>query len=416
MIDTTSQGFTRMLFKTLAIASLFALGTAGAASAACPTPNTTPLKSLSAGFAAWKDVTAAMTACGDFAAELDQEFATKLPEALAAKPALYQIAGVSADSIVPVLNAGTIRPLDDLVAKYGAGLSPNQLIKLNGKIYVIAMMVNAQTLVYRADILDKLGIAVPATYDELLAAAEKIKQAHAVEYPIGATMRTGWNLGEDFVNLYLGYGGAFFGAGNKATLNNPAGVNALEMMKKLTAYMDPEYLTADSTKVQQQFQQGKIALSNLWASRVGAMDDKAESKVVGLVKTAAAPRAIPGGKPATTLWWDGAAIATNITEEQAVAAIHLIEAGMSPATVAAHNDDAVWLIKGYQPGPIAAGAIASLQSGAPPYPVSTQMGLLHSAIGNNLADFFTGKLSAEATLAKVEAAYTTSAKEAGVLQ
>jgi ABC-type glycerol-3-phosphate transport system substrate-binding protein len=405
-----------MRLKTLALASAFAFGTAGAASAACPTPNPTPLKSLSAGFAAWKDVTGMMAECGNFSAELDQEFANKLPEALAAKPALYQIAGVSADSIVPVLNAGTIRPLDDLVAKYGAGLSPNQLIKLNGKIYVIAMMVNAQTLVYRADILDKLGIAVPTSYDEMLAAAEKIRQAKAVEYPIGATMRTGWNLGEEFVNMYLGYGGAFFGPGNQATLNNPAGVKALETMKKLTAYMDPEYLTADSTFVQQQFQQGRIAMSNLWASRVGAMDDKAESKVVGLVKTAAAPTAMPGGKPATTLWWDGAAVATNITDEQAAAAFRLITEGMSPAMIAAHNDDAVWLIKGYKPPAIDEGAIASLQSGAPGYPISTQMGLIHSAIGNTIADFFTGKLSAEATLAKAEAAYTTSAKEAGVLQ
>ena len=54
---------------------------------------------------------------------------------------------------------------------------------------------------------------------------------------------------------------------------------------------------------------------------------------------------------------------------------------------------------------------------APPaYPSTTQMGLLHTALGNELPAFLTGERDAAATLAAVEEAYTTSAKEAGVLQ
>ncbi len=41
------------------------------------------------------------------------------------------------------------------------------------------------------------------------------------------------------------------------------------------------------------------------------------------------------------------------------------------------------------------------------------MGLMHSALGSTLADFFTGKLTAEATLKAVEDKYVTAAKEAG---
>ena len=386
-----------------------------AASAACPFRNTVLLKSLSAGFQAWKSVTAAMAECGDVTAELDQEFADKLPQALATKPALYQIAGVANDSIVAVLDAGTIRPLDGLVAKYGQNLSPNQLIKLNGKVYVIGMDVNDQSLLYRADILQQLKIAVPTTYDEVLQAAAKIKEAGIVPYPLGATMKAGWNLAEEFVNMYLGFGGALFGKDNAPAVNSEAGVKTLEMLKKLTAYMDPNYLAADSTYVQQQMQQGKIAMANFWASRVGAMDDAKESSVVGKIDSAKAPAAMPGGKPATTLWWDGAAIATNITDEQADAAFRVIIAGMSPEMVAAHNDDVVWLVKGYKPGRLALGAIASLQAGAPPYPVSARMQLLHTAIGANIGDFFTGKLGAQQALAATEAAYRTAAKEAGLL-
>ena len=390
-----------MFRRLLVLAGLAALALAHTASAGCTAPNTVPLKSLSAGFQAWKDVTQAMAACGNFTAELDQEFAAKQPAALTANPALYQIAGVANDSIVAVLDAGTIRPLDDLVAKYGQSLSPNQLIKLNGKIYVIGMMVNDQNLVYRADILEKLGIPVPKTWDDVLAAGKKIRDSGLLQYPLGATMRTGWNLGLEFVNMYLGMGGTLFGPGNAPAVHNATGVAALEKIKALTVYMDPEYLTADSTVLQQQFQQGKVALANFWASRAGAMDDPKESKVVGLIKTSAAPEAIPGGKPATTLWWDGAAIARNTTEQQAEAAFKLIEAGMSPDMAAAHKNDAIWLIKGYQPGRLAEGAIESLQSGAPPYPVSARMGLIHTAIGNTIGAYFTGKMSADQALAAV---------------
>jgi spermidine/putrescine-binding protein len=269
---------------------------------------------------------------------------------------------------------------------------------------------------YRADILDKLGITVPTTYDEVLAAAQKIKDAKAVDYPLGATMKAGWNLGEEFVNMYLGFGGGFFGPDGKASVRNEAGVKALETMKKLTAFMSPEYLTADSTVVQQQFQQGKIAMANLWASRAGALDNDKESQVVGKVKSAAAPLGRAGGKIATTLWWDGAAIAKNVSDKEAEAAFQLVVAGLSKDMVAKNNDDAIWLVEGYQPGRLAEGAIKSLQSGATGYPVTTQMGLLHNALGNNLADYFTGKTSAEEALGKVEAAYATAAREAGLLQ
>lgn len=405
-----------MVLRAIALASAVVLATAASADAACSFKNEVPLKSLSAGFEAWKAVTDAMAECGDFEAELDQEFATKQPAAFAANPALYQIGGVANETLVPLINDGTIRPLDDLVAKYGQHLNKNQLIKVDGATMAIAMMVNAQHLMYRADILDQLKIAPPTTYDEVLAAAEKIKQSGLVQYPLGATMKTGWNLGEEFVNMYLGYGGSFFGEGNQPAINNEAGVKALETMKALTAYMDPEFLTSDSTYVQQQFQQGKIAMANLWASRAGAMDNPQESQVVGKVMMAAAPIAMPGGKPATTLWWDGAVIAKNITDEQADAAFRLVMEGMDQEMVEANNDDAVWLVEGFKPGRLADGAIASLRAGAPAYPASTEMGLMHTALGNNLAGFLTGSDTAEQALARVEAAYLTAAREAGVVK
>lgn len=402
--------------QLLAVALGIAMLGSGQAMAACAFENKTEIKSLSASFEAWKAVTDAMAECGNVSAELDQEFKKKQPEAMKTKPSLYHIGGVANATLVPLLSDNLVRPLDSLVEKYGENLSPNQLIKIDGKTMAIAMMVNAQHLMYREDILKDLGIEAPQSYEAVLAAAKKIKEAGVVEYPLGGTYKTGWNLGEEFINMYLGFGGSFFGEGNQPAISNEAGVKSLEMMKALTEYMDPEYLVSDSTYVQQQFQQGKIAMANLWATRAAAMDDEKESKVVGKVAMAAAPMAMEGGKPATTIWWDGITIAANISDEEADAAFRVAMEGLDEEMVKANNDDAVWLIKGYVPGRLAAGAAASAEKGAPSYPASKAHGMMHSALGNGVAAFLTGEKDAKTTLADIESEYIKAAKEGGLIK
>ncbi|MDX1742753.1 MAG: extracellular solute-binding protein [Ruegeria sp.] len=401
-----------MKLKSFFIAGAMSLA-AGGAWADCAFENDVPLKSLSAGFEAWKAVTDAMAECGNFSASLDQEFREKQPEAFAANPSLYQIGGVANETMIPLLNAGSLRPLDDLVAKYGQDLLPNQLIKVDGQIMAIAMMVNAQHLMYRSDVLADLGIEEPKTYDDVLAAAAKIKEAGVMEYPIGGTFKTGWNLAQEFVNMYIGEGGEFFGEGNMPAINNEQGIKALETMKAMTEFMDPEFLVSDSTYVQQQFQQGKIAMANLWASRAAAMNDEAESQVVGKVTMASAP--MGSAAPSTTIWWDGIVLAANMSDEEADAAFRVVMEGIDSDMVTANNDVAVWLSPAYTPGDLAAGAAASAENGAKAYPASAAMGVLHSALGNGLADYLTGAKDAQTTLADIEAEYMTAAKEAGLI-
>ena len=62
-----------------------------------------------------------------------------------------------------------------------------------------------------------------------------------------------------------------------------------------------------------------------------------------------------------------------------------------------------------------AGVFGAIEMGTTPYPMLPYQGLLHTALGDNLADFLQGKESAEQALADVEAAYTAAAKEKGFL-
>ena len=405
-----------MKLTTIALAAVVAIAsTAGAHAAECSLENRTEVKMLANSFAAWKAIAGTMTNCGNFQADLDTEFREKQPASMGADPAIYQIGGVSNSTIVPLLEGDIIRPLDDLIAKHGQSLKPGQLIKIDGNVMAVAFMVNAQHFMYRQDIFDELGLAVPTTYDEVLAVAAKIQDSGSVKYPLGGTYKAGWNVAEEFINMYLGLGGSFLDADSKPTVNTEIGAKSLNMMKALTEYMDPEFLVADSTFVASQFQRGDIAMANLWASRAGNVNDPAESSVAGKITMAAAPLAEAGSKPASSLWWDGFVFAKNMSEEQAEAAFRLALEGIGEGTITENNDEAVWLANGFKPGPAAAGAIATAESGAVPYPSSTAMGLMHTALGDNITDFLNGNESAEQALKDVEAAYTSAAKESGIL-
>lgn len=401
--------------KKLALAVLVGAASLGStAQAECTYESDETVTILSNSFQAWQVVTRAMGDCAPVEAELDSEYRTMQATAFDTDPSLYHLGGVANGTIRPLLDNRLIRPLDDLVEKYSDQINPNQLIRIDGEVMALGMMINAQHLMYRRDILDDLGLDVPETYDELLAAAEAIREADIVRYPLGGTYASGWDLGQEFVNMYLGFDGEFFD-GSQPSVHNEAGVQALEMMAALTEYMDPEYLVSDSTYVQQQFQRGEIAMATLWATRASAMNDESESDVVGLVGMAAAPAAYEGGRPATTLWWDGIVVARNISDAAAENAFRVALEGLSPRMVRENNDVAVWLVDGYEPGELAEGAAASADGGAPGYPTRTEFGLMHTALGNNVADYMTGRRSAEDVLEAIEDDYLSAAREQGLL-
>ncbi len=350
--------------------------------------------------------------------KLSREAEQEIKQATAAAKCPYDLVQGANSSIAPLQAGGHIQPMNDLVEKYRDkyNIEEGMLIRFGDDIMAIAFQVNAQHLFYRKDLFDKHNLAVPTTWDEVLAVAEKLKGEESIQFPLGGTFKSGWNIAQEFVNMYLGMGGEFFKPGTaEPAFNSEAGVKTLEMMKKLMAYMSPNALSLDTTAVMQQFQQGQIAMANLWASRAAKMDDAAESKVVGLIEFAVAPSAVKGGPPATTLWWDGFFLPTTMDGDRDLAFQVMME-GLKEEVVKANNDEAIWLRSVYQPSRFSKGAAASAMAGAPSYPMKPQFTMVHAAIGANIGDFMAGKESAEKSLADAEAAYITAAKEKGYIQ
>ncbi|WP_298848954.1 extracellular solute-binding protein [uncultured Ruegeria sp.] len=373
-------------------------------------------------FAAIQAVAAGAKECTGASVEsnLTSEHQTINVAGLSGNPSEYTSAIIANSSLVALMNEDVIRPLNDLVEQHGQDLQPGQLIKIGDNIMAIAFMANAQHLMYRKDILEQAGVEAPTTYEELLEVAKAIREQGIMQNPVGGAYQAGWNLAQEFNNMFLGYGGTHFKPGTaEPNINTEAGVNALNMMKALSEYMNPDFLTHDSNATNAEYRAGNVAIMNMWGSRAsqqttteGVLQEVIDGHAI------AAPMTVGGGSiPATTLWWDGWTVGKNISDEEAEATFIAMKNGIRPDML---NDEttplAVWLIEGYEPSEDAQGVFAAAKMGTPPYPMLPYMGLMHSALGNELADFMQGKESAEQALADVEAAYRAAAIEQGFLK
>ena len=339
---------------------------------------------------------------------------------MSSEPAEYTSAIVANTSIVALLNNDLIRPLDDLVKKHGSKLKKNQLITINGKVMAVAFMANAQHLVYRKDILEKLNISVPKTYEEMLSAAKKIRTSGLAKNPVGGAYKAGWNLAQEFNNMFIGYGGKHFkGNTPEPNVNSDAGKKALNMMKSLSEYMNPDFLTHDSNATNAEFRAGNVILMNMWGSRAATLTDAdGVSDAVKKGMDIAGPMTVGGGNvPASTLFWDGWTVAKKISDAEAEATFIAMMNAIDPSII---KDDkvkkqAVWLLDGYTPTDAARGVFAAAKMNTTPYPMLPYAGLMHSAIGAEIADFMQGKENAKKTLSDIEDAYSAAAKEKGFL-
>jgi multiple sugar transport system substrate-binding protein len=391
--------------------------------AECPADATGSVRILSNDFPALNAINERALSCATDTLKVTANQTTQHTDlqvpALTANPAEYTVKFGANGSMTALLTAGLIRPLDDLVAKYGQDLQPSQLIKIDGKVMAIAFMANAEHFFFREDVLADAGVAPPKTWDDVIAAAGAIRAKGKMQNPLGLAYAPGWELGQGFVNLYLGQDGEFFQPGSALpAINNEKGIKALETMKALAGFMGPDYLTWSSDALVPLLEANTIALTNFWGSEASEVlpgTEKAPT-VAPMMRLAAAPSMAGYDHPATTIWWDGFGIAKNIPDEDAEATFRVMMHAIAPELAQEKPELAVWLIKGYVPTPAAEGVIASVQGGAPSYPTVPYMNLIHTAIDDNIVGFMKGEESAEQALADAEAAYTTAAREAGFIQ
>ena len=331
----------------------------------------------------------------------------------------FDAAVMSGGAYSTLVAKGQLQPMTDLVAKYRTKfkIEDNMLVKSNGEVLAIAFQQNAQNLYYRKDIFDKLGLKVPTTYAEMLQAAAIIKAKEpSIEFPIAQTFAKGFDISTEFVNMYVGFGGKMFKPGSAApAFNDEAGIKTIELMKSMMAFMTPNALASNSDDVMNQFQQGKAAMGVLWASRAARMDDPSASKIVGKMEFAAAPAAVPGGKSATHLWWDGVAMPKNIANDRDIVFQVLMDA-LDEETTKAGNDTTIWIRSVYKPTRFGTGVTLSMKAGAPIWPTEPYLNLATGELGKMVPEALGGTMTARQALDAAAVAYTKAATEKGFIK
>ena len=161
------------------------------------------LSILSAAFPAVEALQDESAACGA-ATERDQEHKDKINAALAANPAVYN-AVLGANSTFTAANSeGLVATITNVPGV--ADLPTSIKVEQDGEVVAIAVGANAQHLMVRADVLEATGMDMPTSYEGVLELADAAKAAGLMDYPLSGTYAAGWNLGEEFVNMWQATG------------------------------------------------------------------------------------------------------------------------------------------------------------------------------------------------------------------
>jgi multiple sugar transport system substrate-binding protein len=139
----------------------------------------------------------------------------------------------------------------------GPFLKPGQI---DGKIYGLPIAASARALYYNKEMLAKAGFpGGPASWDDVVAAAEKIKTDGGNGFGL---MAKGTEVDVYFYYALWTFGGEVIGPDNKAAFASPAGVKALTLYKSM---LDRGLSQAGPTNysredLQNLFKQGRLGM------------------------------------------------------------------------------------------------------------------------------------------------------------
>jgi multiple sugar transport system substrate-binding protein len=257
----------------------------------------------------------------DFAGQVQKTTAT-----LAGDSGTYDIIETYSFVIPQLAAEGKLEPLDDLIKKYGDEYGLDAINKnmsgamtYDGKLYGLPMQAQMLVMAYRKDVFDKLGIAPPTSFDEMRTAAKKIQSEGKIKYPIALPLLAS----ADIVTAYdaaLGSLGANLTDPDTKTANldSPESAKALEELKSLKPFMDPQVTTFDQPAVQQQMYNGSAAMSIMFSGRMNDLTLESNSQFAKDMAFAAPPSVDGGDTLYDTVSVDGWSIPTNAKNDKAM--------------------------------------------------------------------------------------------------
>ncbi|MFL5260283.1 MAG: ABC transporter substrate-binding protein [Hyphomicrobiales bacterium] len=207
------------------------------------------------------------------------------------------IAYVGQDWLPAWAAAGFLAPLDSIapaetladLQKDIAGFSLSDMT-YKGKLYGLPYYADTISFIYNKDILAKAGIAVPQTWNDVMAAAEKLK-AQGMEHPIDYEFNQELpNFFDAFVSQVYGRGGDLFDKDQRAIFDNPDNA-AYKQLQWLADAFKKDLVQQDTheSKVIPSMNTGKHAFTVVFNYVLAAMNNAAEQPLAGQFALAPMP-------------------------------------------------------------------------------------------------------------------------------
>lgn len=250
----------------------------------------------------------------DFGGQVQKTTAT-----LAGDSGTYDIVETYGFVIPQYASEQKLRPLDDLVEEFSAEYGLDQIdenmkaaMTYEDQLYALPMQAQMFIMAYRKDVFEKLGLEAPTTFEELREAARKIQESGEMKHPLALP----WLASADIVTAYdaaLGSLGTPLTNPDDLTANldSDASKQALEELKSLKEFMDPQVTTFDQPAVQQQLFNGSAAIAIMFSGRMNDLIQQKNTRFYDKFAFAAPPTVGDGSLQYSALSVDGWSIPVN---------------------------------------------------------------------------------------------------------
>jgi len=304
--------------------------------------------------------------------------------------------------------------LDDYLAKHKDAFKLGDLdatmlkgMTYDGKLMGLPTQANITTFVYRKDIFDELQLKPPTTFAELKDVATKIQASGKVKYPVALPLLASGDISTRFMIGLFSQGTTYVDPTTKKPMfSSDQGKKALQALKDLTPYMDPQVTTFDQPKVQQQLYNGTAAIAEMYSGRMVDMIAQKNSKFFDKFAFLEPPAIEAGGKPWAAVSVDGWSLPQNTAVDKdllfQVMAASVSEAAGKAAVPAAFPSRKGLATSATMPWyDVVSKTIAD---GAQTPPMQKWTSEMQAATREFIAQGVTGALSVDDALAKAQAA------------
>ena len=318
-------------------------------------------------------------------------------------PARYTAYIAENDTIGILQYEGLAAPLDYYLQSNNIEFPTDQMLKLGGRNTIaVAYSQNTKQLYANDEIIKSNNLTIPTTYEDLLGILEQLESS-GVEFPVSGMFNNNRDLAIMFVNIYLSLGGELFkdSESPKIAIRNKIGIKALETMKAIAEYSNPEHFDADTQALEQNWKDGNAAFGLFWASQYAGLESDSTS-IHGALS-------LEGSNyPASTIWFKGFTVARYVVESEAVAAMNAMKYSFDDQL--ANSNLELWIKDGFTDSK-SAGLKSNIDNGVPNYPISPYVSLLTESVGGAIKEYLTDGGKAKSVLKQMEKDYTNLAKE-----